>query len=166
VIGTADNERIQTSPSPPGALVRGRDRNGNLLAGQRHRYRYRHHALGLPGIADRAFDLAAIAAEHMHRSIDDDLRRVDVAIAAHLRIGFLTRAEARIRQGVLPAEIIPVIDRHAQRDDGWISGQLTDDLVCGRTRRTSLRREQFNHRARIGMRRTDDGKNRADAKRT
>ena len=120
----------------------------------------------LLGILDRTFDAGAIAADHMRRAVDDGLRRVDVAIAAHLRIGFLARAETRIRQRVLPAEIIPVIDRHAQRDDGRILGELANDLVGGRTGRASLRCEQLDHRAGVGMGRTNDCDDRADAKRT
>src|SRR5258708_297303 len=85
------------------------------FTGLRHRHRDRHHAVALAGGADRVPDAGAIATDDMHRSVDDDLRRVDLAIAAHLRIGFLARREARIRQRVLPAEIVPVIDRHAHR---------------------------------------------------
>src|SRR2546430_17313255 len=83
----------------------------------------------------------------MRRSVDDNLRRVNLALAAHIGIGLLPRGEARIRQGIFPAQIIPVINRQAERDDRWILGQLTDDLVRRRAGRASFRGEKFHHRA-------------------
>ena len=52
-----------------------------------------------------------VAAKHMRRAVDHDLRRVDFAVAARLRIGALPVGVAGDRQRVLPAEIIPVVDR-------------------------------------------------------
>src|SRR5581483_7240299 len=86
---------------------------------------------------------------------------------AHFRIGLLARGETRIGERILPAEIIPVVYRHAERDDRGILGEFADDLVGGRTGRAALRGEQLHHRARIGgMSRSDDRDNRANAKRT
>src|ERR1700753_153949 len=68
-----------------------------------------------------------------------------------MRIGLLTRPEARIRQGVLPTEIVPVVDRHAQGDDRWIASEFADQLVSGRTRRAALRCKKLHHRTRLGM---------------
>jgi len=132
-------------------LLEAANRNIDLLAGLRHRHRHRHDALGFLGSVNGVLDAGAVAADHMHRSIDHGLRRINLAIAAHLGVGFLAGAEARIRQRILPAQIIPVIDRHAQRDYGRVLGQFTDNLVGGRTGGTSLRREQLHHRARVGV---------------
>jgi hypothetical protein len=84
-------------------------------------------------ITPSAFLVAAIAADHMRRTIDDNLRRVDIAIAAHLGIGFLPCTEARVRQRVFPAEIIPIIDRQTERDNVRILGQLAENPVGFRT---------------------------------
>ena len=110
-----------------------RNRHVDLLAGQRHRHRHRHHAIGFPGSLDRAFNAGTIAADHMRRTVDDHLRRVNVAIAARPRIGFLARAETGIGQRILPAEVIPIIDRHAQRDHVGIFREFANDLVGRRT---------------------------------
>ena len=44
------------------------------------------------------------------RAVHDDLRRVDAAAAAHLRIVPLPLGVSRIAKRVLPAEIVPVVD--------------------------------------------------------
>src|ERR1700751_5320861 len=50
-------------------------------------------------------------------AINDDLRRVNLSTAAPARLTALPRRMRRIGQRVTPAEIIPVIDGNAQRDD-------------------------------------------------
>jgi hypothetical protein len=47
-----------------------------------------------------------------------------------------------------------------------ILGEFANDLVGWRTGRAALRREEFDHRARIGMSGSYDGDNRTEAKRT
>src|SRR6185437_8571282 len=78
------------------AVAGSRYRNIDLPARHRHRNRDRHHAAGFLVFTDGIFDARAIASDHMHGPIDDSLRRIDVAIAAHMGISSLTRAEARI----------------------------------------------------------------------
>ena len=56
------------------------------------------------------------------------------------------------RQRVLPAEIIPVVDRQAHHDKRRIARKLAGELVGRRTRGTSLTGEQLNDRARLGRR--------------
>ena len=59
--------------------------------------------------------------------------QINVAIATHPRIGFLACTEPRIRQRVLPAEIIPVIHRQAERDHVGIVCKVAENLVGRRT---------------------------------
>ena len=54
-----------------------------------------------------------VAAERLRSSVDDHLRREHVAVAAHARIGALSVAMARKGERVLPAEVIPIVDREA-----------------------------------------------------
>src|SRR3974390_437250 len=85
----------------------------------------------------------------MHHAVHDDLRRIDRAIAARLRITALANAMPAQRKRVLPAEVIPIIYRQAERDQRPVMRQFADQLVrCG-TRRTSLAREKFDDRARL-----------------
>ena len=144
------------------ALLGGRDGHIDLLARDRQRHRHRHHR-ALARLVDGHVDLAAVAADHLPCAVDDDLRRIDVAVAAHVRIGFLPRAEAGIRQRVLPAEIVPVVDRHAERDHAAIAGEIADDLVGWRARRTALRGEQFDDSNGLAVCDTAHSKSEADA---
>src|SRR5262249_30757625 len=85
-------------------LARGH-RDVDLLARERHRHRHAHHPGALVGVADRILNPCTIATDDVRGAVDDDLRRVDLAVPAHARISALTRRETRIRQRVLPAEI-------------------------------------------------------------
>src|SRR5438105_3038430 len=102
------------------------------------------------GLRDRALDRAMIAAERVGRAIHDDLRRINLTIAAHTRIGALARRMRGIGERVSPAEIIPVIDRNAQCDERRVVGQLTYQSVGRWAGRTALTGEQFENRARLG----------------
>jgi hypothetical protein len=65
----------------------------------------------------------------MNDAVHNGLRRIDGAVAARDRIGALALAVTVQRQSVLPTEIIPVIDRQAERDDGGIVRQIAEQLV-------------------------------------
>src|SRR5438067_13279291 len=58
----------------------------------------------------------ALRADHLARSVDDQLRRVG-GCAEEARIAALTLGRLRCRERVLPAELVPVIDVEAERDD-------------------------------------------------
>ena len=102
------------------------------------------------GLRDRALDRSLIAAERIGRAIDHDLRRVNLTIAAHARIGALACRMRGIGERVSPAEVIPVINRNAQCDKRGVVGQLPNQSVGRRTRGTALAGEQFENRARLG----------------
>ena len=87
----------------------------------------------------------------MQTAVDHHLRRIDFAVATHLGITLLPGGVVRIGKRVLPAKIIPVVDRQADRHQRRIGGKFADQLVRGRTGRTALAGEQFDHRARIGV---------------
>ena len=105
-------DRAQPDFSGLTGLLGGGDVNMNAAIG--HRGLNCHQAalrIAGTGALDRAIDRALVAAQHMRDAVDHDLRSVDRAIAACAGIGALTFGMARKRERVLPAEIIPVIDR-------------------------------------------------------
>jgi hypothetical protein len=53
------------------------------------------------------------------------------------------------RERILPAEIIPIVDRQAHHHKRRIARQFAGKLVCRRTRRTSLAGEQLDHGTRL-----------------
>jgi hypothetical protein len=105
-----------------------------------------------PSVAARtaaALDRRLIAADRVGRTIDDDLRRVNLSITACPRISALARRMRRIGKRVTPAEIIPVIDGNAQRDDRRIVGELSDQPIGGRTGGTALAGKELEDCARF-----------------
>ena len=52
----------------------------------------------------------------MGKAVDDHLRRIDLAVATGAGIGALAGAELGAGKGVLPAEVIPIIDGKRERD--------------------------------------------------
>src|SRR6185312_17201228 len=111
--------------------------------------RHRHGERGRLGarLVDRLFDGRFVAAERVRNAVDDGLRRVDFAVATRLRIGLLAHRVAVQGQGVLPTEIVPVIDRQAQHHQRGVTAQLAEQLVRGRTARAALTGEEFDDRA-------------------
>jgi hypothetical protein len=93
----------------------------------------------------------------MQHAVDDDLRRVDGAITANFRIGTLAQGKAVIGQRVLPAHVIPVVDRQRQGDEIRILGPFVHHRIGGRAGGAALAREEFDHRARLGKRRPAAG---------
>ena len=85
------------------------------------------------------------------RAVDHRLRRVDLTIAARLGIGALAVGVAGHRQRVLPAEIVPIVDRKAQRDHRRITGVFADQLVGRWAGRAALAGEEFDDRTRLGL---------------
>ena len=67
--------------------------------------------------------MALVGAVDVDQAVHDGLRRVDGAVAAGVRVGALALAELRARQRILPAEIVPIVDRQRQRDDVVALGQ-------------------------------------------
>jgi hypothetical protein len=118
-------------------------------AAHRDQDRQRHHARFLIGLRDRVIEGSTIAAEHMRDAVDHDLRRIDLPVAAHMGIGALARRMRRIGERVLPAEIIPIVDRHAERDERRIGGEFADKLIGGGTGRAALAGEEFDEGARL-----------------
>ena len=90
-------------------------------------------------------------ADHLAGALDDDLRGVDLAVAEPSGIGFLPVGRSRVRQRVLPAEIIPVADVKAERDHVAAPRQFAQQPVGRRAGRAALRGEQLDDdRAAVG----------------
>ena len=70
--------------------------------------------------------------------VHNGLGRVDLPVAARIGIAPLPGAEERMRQRVLPAEIVPVIDREGEGDEVRTVGELRQELVGGRAGGASL----------------------------
>ena len=142
-----------TGQSQTSALLRagGRRNIHRHLAGH-HRQRHRHcqRRCALARRRDCLLDRRLVAAQHRCDAIDHDLRGVDLAVAACVGISALTIGVAVQRQRVLPAQIIPIVDGQAQRDQRRIARQLAEQLVGGRTGRAALAGEQFDDRPRLG----------------
>ena len=68
--------------------------------------------IALSRVCAMAFSISALSLPmHRNGAVHDHLRRIDFAVAARARIGALPCGMQRRGQRVLPAEIIPVIDR-------------------------------------------------------
>ena len=112
---------------------------------------------------DLQVDRLGIVPDQPVLALHDHLRRVDRPAAHRLGIGLLPLGVLGFAEGILPAEIIPVVDREAHDDHRRIARVFAHQLVGRRTRRTALAGEQFDHAARLGRRlRTGDQEQGAD----
>src|SRR5437016_11717801 len=93
----------------------------------------------------------ALRADHFARSVDDELRRVG-GCAEEARIAALTLGRLRCRERILPAELVPVIDVEAERDDIAAPCQLAEQRIGRRAGGAALRGEELDDR-RAGFRR-------------
>src|SRR3546814_6511791 len=80
-------------------------------------------------LGDRAGDLAAVAADGVVAAVDHHLRRVDVAQAKAVDIVALAFGVLRLGKGILPADVVPVIDVERQRQDTRFAGQLDEQRI-------------------------------------
>jgi hypothetical protein len=87
----------------------------------------------LPALGDHFLDRSAIAPKRMEAAVNDNLRRIDLAVRPQLRIGALARGIAWLGERVLPAKIIPVIDRQAYRYERRIVCKFTQQAISRRT---------------------------------
>ena len=62
------------------------------------------------------------------------------------------------RQRVLPAEIIPIIDRETERNQARVLAEVAEQLVGRRTGRAALAGEQLDDGARLGTENRRDGR--------
>ena len=67
-------------------------------------------------------------------------------------IGFLPRGVAGIGERVLPPEIIPIVDGHADGDERRIGREFPQELVGRRAGRATLAGEQLDDGPRLGLR--------------
>src|SRR5215510_5408587 len=102
-----------------------RDAHIDASALNREQHRHVHRSRLLARLRDRPVDLRLVATLDVYHTVDNNLRRVDGAVAAHLGVATLPRRVPRRRQRVLPPEIVPVVDRQAHGDQGGILGQLS-----------------------------------------
>lgn len=104
-------------------------------AAKRKRYR------SFPGsmTTDRLVKLCRTAADEVIHTRDDNLRRIDGARTCMCRIGALAIGILPLRENVLPADIIPIVDMQTKGDDIVPRGEPAKDLVGRRTGRASLR---------------------------
>ena len=103
-------------------------------------------------LRDRALDRALVGTERVHHAVDHGLRRIDLAVAARDGVFALQRGIAVQRERVLPAEIIPVVDRQAHGDQRGILRELAHQPVGRRTGRAALAGEQLHDGARLSRR--------------
>src|ERR1051325_3762112 len=84
----------------------------------------------------------ALRADHLARAVDHKLRRVDRG-AEEACIAAWALGRLRCRERVLPAELVPVIDVEAERDDIAAPRQLAEQSIGRRAGGAALRGEQF-----------------------
>src|SRR6185295_1403452 len=89
-----------------------------------------------------------VAADERVLSVDDHLRRIDVATFRTVRILLLARGQGGRREPILPAEPVPVVHVLAEPHDLDAGGgpridQLLEQCVSRGTTGTALRREKF-----------------------
>ena len=86
----------------------------------------------------------------MDDAVDDHLWRINFAVAARFGIGALAVGMTVQRERVFPAEIIPVIDGQAHRDQRRIARQLAEQFVGGGARGATLAGEKLDNGTRLG----------------
>src|SRR5512134_3821923 len=91
----------------------------------------------------------AVVADRLAYAVEHGLRRINVAIAAKIRIALLPYGMRVKRERVAPAEIVPVIDGKAQRDETRVVRELAKQLVRLGAGRAALTGEQLNDRLRL-----------------
>src|SRR5262249_30593581 len=97
----------------------------------------------------------AVVSEDLFAAVDYQLRRVYLG-REHARVPLLPRRKERLREGVAPAEPVPVVDVLAEDDDpravdGLEAVEGLEGLVGGGTARAALgRKELGDHRDALG----------------
>src|SRR5690606_10102026 len=91
----------------------------------------------------RAINLVLPAADDVRHTVHDDLRRIDPAIAPGVCIRSLPACELWAGEGVLPAEVIPVVDRERQCHDVRPFRIAAQKSVCCWARRAALAGEEL-----------------------
>ena len=93
----------------------------------------------------QALNPRAVYAWAFGSPIDYDLRRVGLPQAKPALVGRLSLGEFRSRESVLPAEIIPIVDRKRQDDNSTSTDQRFYGLISLCTACAPLRGEQLHH---------------------
>ncbi len=106
--------------------------------------RRRQRAMG----GDAAHDPRCVMAHQPVVPLDHHLRRVEPPAVRRLGIGFLPRGEGWAGEGILPAQIIPVIDVQRERDHPRLLGELAQQRIGGRAGRAALAGEKLDHHRR------------------
>ena len=94
----------------------------------------------------------ATGADNVGGAVDDDLGRINLAVAAGFCIGALALGELVAREGVAPAEVIPVIDGKRHREDVRPVSDRAEERVGCRAGRAALAREKFDDAVDLGRR--------------
>src|SRR5712672_177827 len=94
-------------------------------------------------VAEQRLDRAAFAAGVVADALDHHLRRVDVALLQHPRVGALALGGGARGERILPADIVPVVDVIGQRHDVGTLGQAAEIGIRWRAGTAALRREEF-----------------------
>src|SRR5262249_5702012 len=106
----------------------------------------RYGKAGLGRVLERRVDRRAVAAHQRGAAVDDGLRRIYVAIAARLRVLALALGEVVTGERVLPAEIVPIIDRERKGENVFALRELAQKLIGGRTGGAPLTGKQLHDR--------------------
>src|SRR3546814_15477317 len=86
-----------------------------------------------------------IGADDVAAAVDHHLRRVDVAQAELGNIVALALGVLCGGEGILPADVVPVVDVERQRQHARLVGQLSEQRIGRRTGAAALRGEQLDH---------------------
>jgi hypothetical protein len=106
-------------------------------------------------LVDQLVDRRPLRTHALQRTVDDDLRRVDEALVEGARVAALPFRIRALRERILPADIVPVVDVQAERQHVLPRCQLAEIGVGRRAGVAALAGEQLDHHrpALLGMRR-------------
>jgi hypothetical protein len=102
-------------------------------------------------LSDQLLDLGPVRAHDIGAPVDHHLRRVDGAQAQRARIAALAPGEVGAGEGVLPADVVPVVDMEGKGDHVPALRQLAKERVGRRAGAAALRGEQLDHDRRGGF---------------
>jgi hypothetical protein len=88
-----------------------------------------HLPAPVAGLVQHRINLGALTSHHLFAAVDDHLRREHVHVAARLGIVILALREVGAGEGILPAEIVPVVDVEGQGQHARPAAQFAEQPV-------------------------------------
>jgi hypothetical protein len=99
----------------------------------------------LSGPSDHLSHAHPVRADRIDATVDDHLRGVNGPQIQRAGIAALAPGEIGMGEGVLPADIVPVVDVEGERDHVLAPRQLAEEGVGGRAGAAALRGEKLHH---------------------